>query len=312
MALTPSVHAQSSSTVAEALFSEGRRLLDEGKYDEACAKFAESQRLDPGTGTLLNLANCYEQAGRFATAWSTWKEAASSARDAGQTDREQLARGKAAELEGKLARLTIEVPEEARVPGLVIKRDGEELTSAIWGTPLPVDAGTRKIEATAEGYLPFSTDIALTDGTAQKVAIPKLEVDPNYQKQPETAPTPATAEDRGTDPGKTQRIIGYVVGGVGIVGIGVGTYFGIDAINKNNDAHSNNQCNSTGTSCTETAYDQIEAARRSGTASSVAIGVGAAALVGGFVLVITAPKASTQVALSPRYDGASVVFSGKF
>lgn len=298
--------------MAEALFSEGRRLLDEGKYDEACAKFAESQRLDPGTGTLLNLANCYEQAGRFATAWATWKEAASSARDAGQTDREQLARGKAAELEGKLARLTIDVPEEARVPGLVIRRDGEELTSAIWGTPLPVDAGTRKIEASAEGYLPYSTEVSVTDGTAQNVAIPKLEVDPNFEKEPEPAPGPAPVEDRGANPGKTQRIIGYVVGGVGIVGIGLGAYFGIDAINKNNDARDGGQCNEAGTSCTPAAYDQIESARASGTASSVAIGVGAAALVGGFVLVITAPKASTQVALSPRYDGGSVVLSGRF
>ncbi len=297
--------------MAEALFTEGRRLLDEGKYDEACAKFAESQRLDPGTGTLLNLANCYEQAGRFATAWATWKEAASAARDAGQTDREQLARGKAAELEGKLARLTIDVPEEARVPGLVIRRDGEELPSAIWGTPLPVDAGTREIEASAEGYIAFSTEVSVTDGAAQNVAIPRLEVDPNYEKEPGPTPAPTPA-DQGKNPGQTQRIVGYVVGGLGIVGIGLGTYFGIDAINQYNDAKDSGQCNSDATSCTRTGYDDIESARASGTASSVAIGVGAAALVGGFVLVITAPKTSTQVALSPRYDGGGVVLRGKF
>ena len=58
-----------------------------------------------------------------------------------------------------------------------------------------------------------------------------------------------------------------MVGGIGIVGIGLGTYFGIDAINKNSDARDGGQCNSLGTSCTPAAYDQIEAARASGTST---------------------------------------------
>ena len=56
---------------AEALFEEGRRLVAAGSFVDACPKFADSQRLDPSPGTLLNLASCYEKLGRSATAWAT-------------------------------------------------------------------------------------------------------------------------------------------------------------------------------------------------------------------------------------------------
>src|SRR6188508_1232334 len=78
------VSGESRRAAAEALFIEGRRLVAEGKTAEGCAKFAESQALDPGVGTLLNLARCYERIGRTASAWTTYREAASRAQAAGQ------------------------------------------------------------------------------------------------------------------------------------------------------------------------------------------------------------------------------------
>src|SRR3954470_7719713 len=84
---------------AAALFEDGRRLMGENKYAEACPKLEESQRVDPGMGTLYNLSVCFEAIGRTASAWVGFREVAQMASAAGQSDREKAARGKASALE---------------------------------------------------------------------------------------------------------------------------------------------------------------------------------------------------------------------
>src|SRR5688572_6405870 len=138
------------SAGAEVLFREGKQLMNEKDYAAACPKLAESYRLDPATGSLLALALCYERAGKLASAWVAYTDAAARAKREGQTDREQGAKARARELEPKLARLIVNV-EAPDTPGLEVTRDGVQLGAAALGSAIPVDHGEHVVEARAPG-----------------------------------------------------------------------------------------------------------------------------------------------------------------
>src|SRR5580698_8378696 len=74
---------------AAALFEDGRRLMGENKFAEACPKLEESQRLDPGMGTLYNLSVCFEAVGKIASAWVGFRDVAGQALASGQAQRER-------------------------------------------------------------------------------------------------------------------------------------------------------------------------------------------------------------------------------
>ena len=162
--------------LAETLFEEGKRLLDEEKTDEACAKLEESQRLEPATGTLLNLAYCHELQGKLATAWTEYKDAQAAARQDGRDDRVQFAEEHLGAIEPKMPRLQIEVAQTARVEGLEVKLDGVQIGEAAFGVAAPLDPGVHIIVATAPGRVRWVRQARLyPDGTTQIVVIDELE-----------------------------------------------------------------------------------------------------------------------------------------
>src|SRR5258706_13765033 len=114
-------------SLATQLFKEGRTLVDQGRVADGCRKLEESQRLDPGGGTLLNVALCHEKEGRTATAWTEFTEALGIARKDDRPQRIELAQTHIAALEPTLSRLVIQVPESSDLPDLEIKRAGKVL-----------------------------------------------------------------------------------------------------------------------------------------------------------------------------------------
>jgi hypothetical protein len=144
--------AQAADTaLAESLFQEGKRLMNEGKPAEACPKLAESYRLDPGLGTLLNLATCHEAEGKIATAWAEFNEALSRAKREADTARADFAAARVSALAPRLSRVVVTVSPEANLPGLEVTLNGSRIAPAAWGLPVPVDPGTHEIAATAPG-----------------------------------------------------------------------------------------------------------------------------------------------------------------
>ncbi len=136
---TISAPALADNATAEALFKAGKSLMDEKKYSDACPKFAASYKLDPASGTKLNLADCYEKEGKLAMAWATWGEARDQAKRENDKARADLATRRQNDLDPRVPKLTVNV--KGKFDGLDVYRDDLLLESAMIGVPLPVDTG---------------------------------------------------------------------------------------------------------------------------------------------------------------------------
>src|SRR4051794_25035624 len=145
-------HAQSTSVQAQSLFDEGRRLLKAGKTAEACAAFEASQKLDPVITTELNIATCREQNHQLASAWGAFVEAQRMVRAAGNDKLLKVAAGHARKLEPRLSRLTIAVPADRQIAGLVVIRGKDAVDPVSWNHALPIDGGSYTFTARAPGH----------------------------------------------------------------------------------------------------------------------------------------------------------------
>ncbi|MGC4086976.1 MAG: PEGA domain-containing protein [Polyangiaceae bacterium] len=175
---------------AEAAFQAGVELMARDKPAEACAKFESSQQMDPALGTQIRLADCYETIGKTASAWALFLEVRSAAAVQGRSDREGIAAERAKSLELRLSKLELHV--EAKVSGQELKLNGVSIPAATWDAPLPVDPGKQRIEVSAPGYKPWSTEVDVTVGpSSQRVKVPGLVALPPEAKPTLVAPGPA-------------------------------------------------------------------------------------------------------------------------
>lgn len=285
--------------VAEALFDDAKRLFLKKEFAEACPRFERSQRLDPGIGTLLFLGDCYENLGRSASAWATFREAAGAAKVAGQADREQIARGRASILEPKLFRLMLKVS-AADTPGLTVKRNQVDVPKEAWSLPIPVDPGASTIEVTAPGRKPWSTRIGIPQGAGeQTVIVPALGEGAAATAPPPPPPSPPAPV--GTNPGRGQQIAGLAIGAAGLGGVIVGMITGVQALNSNGKARELCQ----GVHCiNQQGVDLLLQSRRSADISTGTFIGGGAALALGVTLFFTAPKEPKEGASARRSESS--------
>jgi len=340
-ALMPArAHAQQAGAAqkaaAESLFDDAIKAMKSGRYADACPKLEESERIDPGIGTLLYLGECYEKTGRTASAWATFREAASSAQAKGEAERARIATSRADRLQPGLSRLTILVaPESAQLNGLRVTRDNVAIEGSLFGVAIPVDPGRYHIVASADGYESFQTDLeVLANGDSKSLQIPALK--PTLKPAAggavvSAAPTGATgaspvalapgaatvapASDSGpmNAPHSGLRTAAYVAGALGIVGLGVGSYFGVRAISKNSDAESfcprGDKCDD------EAGVTLTNQAKNAAVAANITLAVGAAFVVTGVVLYLTSePERTARLELHPMlsHDTAGIGLGGAF
>jgi len=179
VAMTASASAQPAPEQAEVLFREGKELMTQKKFAEACAAFERSQQLDPRVSTLLNHADCREKNGQLVTAWGLFRDAKHQTRaetDAAATQRHGVAAARADKLEPRLSKLSIDIAPGRQLAGLEILRGANRVEPDAWNHALPIDGGTYQITARAPGHVEWSTSVVVKpEGDKQVIEVPKLE-----------------------------------------------------------------------------------------------------------------------------------------
>lgn len=292
------VEARSPNVVeAERRFSEAVAHMDAKRYAAACPLLKQSHALDPSSGTLLNLGDCYEQLGSTGSAYRAFEEARELAVRSGKSDRASVAEIRTRRLAQVLRRLTLALPAE-RPPNLAIRVDGELLQVSNPTTQLLVDPGTHEVVASAPGHVESRLSVPAPEpGGTTLVRIPPL--------TPLSSVTTGSDERAGASHFNGREIAAIVTGGVGVAGVVVGSVFGLRSQSKHDE--SDRYCS--GNVCRDPrGVELMNQARSAGNASTVSFVVGAVALGTAVTLLLfelpSDDTAATQVGLGP--DGVRV------
>jgi hypothetical protein len=288
--------AQGTSAVAEGLFNQGRTSFDAKNYEDACPKFRESDRLEPATGTKLNLALCEEARGNVATAWALFRTVIERLTPA--DPRYAIADEHRQALTARVPHVVIR-PKSTAPSGTTGTLGDLELVSAMFGAPLPIDPGPRELVVHAPGH--DDAKIPFTTVEGQTVAI-------DMEPGPPTAspsPLPSRRPDA-LDAAAKRRTWAYVSGGVGLAGVAVGTVFGVLTLTNRSQGHAD--CPNA-SACKQSGVDAYDRARTFRTVSDVGWAVAIAGIGAGAVLYLTSRHSPKEMALAVHVEPASAGLS---
>jgi len=323
VALAPAAHADKAAR-ADALFKQGKKLLAEQRYSDACPTFEEVDKLDPGIGAKLNVAKCYEEWGRLATAFHWYEEAIETA-TASKDERLPKIQQLAEELDVNVPRVTINIPEGAN-PDIVatITLDGKPIQASKLNKEVRVDPGPHRIEYVVDGQKKTKVAPVERGGIAELVLdIPKGAGRPKQTAKKRIEIDAEPTEEPAGNPGRGRRILGLSVAGGGAVALGVAGVLTLTARGKYTKAI-DDHCMGDPQSCDDTGLDITHSARSRANVATI-VAIGGAALVGaGIVLYLTAPdgdgdgdggeteKSALYLAPSVAAGGGTLVLGGRF
>lgn len=287
--------------VAQALFQDGRDLVDKGDWEAGCTKFEASMLLYPAASTLLNIARCFEHRKKLAAAWSTYKRARVLNRETLGDERrraiDELIDAQLAALSPRLPKIRLQLTR--KVLGVTLRKDGEVLPSAVVGTEVPVDPGEHEIAAEAPGHLPFRARFDIAEGTSRDIAIDLV----------------SEADAAAGEGGSSVPTWAWVTGGASLLFFGVSAAFRIDQafIEGRQSALCQGDVQS---GCPPRAeYDPASDNTRKNVDFGISLGfgvAGAAALAASLVGIVrgttTGPLTRTAISIAPGGAAASATF----
>ena len=278
---------------AARLFEEGRALVKQERFVEACAKFAESYKLERAAGTALNLADCFERQNQPENAWRLFDSAARDPEAA--PAKVKFAHERADALAAKLGTVIITIHDPS-VAGLTVKVGDHKLEPARELRDV-VEPSDVDVVVAAPGNTPFKKVVHATAGSVTSVDVPAMKaVAPPPDPAPQQPPQPPPSDSVETHRKRSRLYIAGGLGAVSVVAFAVAIGFALDAKSTYDDAFKHGCVKmDLGNFCDHVGQGYIDDA---GTQADLSTGlvVGGIVLAGAAVTVfLTAPKESITV-----------------
>jgi hypothetical protein len=309
-AADPATPAEASR--AEALFQEGKRLMEQGQLAKACEVLAASDALDPTVSTLGLLAGCHEEQGRIASAWKEYRATAERAQ-AANDDRAAFALSRAAQLEPRVPKLLIRTKQ--RTASIAVFRNRQRVAPDEIGVEVAVDPGAYEIVARAPKMQEHRVTVTVKESARVVVDVPDLvpigAARPAARAPLKPAPPPsaAPAAPAGEDGLRPAQVGALIAGGVGLAGAGVGIAFGAMALSKNDESAAIHDLCTTAETCAR-GRELREGAFQDATIATIGFGAFGAGLATALVLVLL-PNDKPAAAVAPvvgAHSGGAMVF----
>jgi tetratricopeptide (TPR) repeat protein len=330
LALPGQAFADKDKDRADKLFKQGKKLMAEKRFADACPAFEQSFKLDPAIGGELNVARCYEEWGKLARAYAAYLTAEEMAKEANDSRLAKI-RKLVSDLEPQVPHLTVKLPSGTEASAVSVMVDDKPLETSALGQAQLVDPGPHTVAYEVNGakkkkVVPLerggSSEITLDVSRPEPVADSAKEHerdrdrnrDRDKDKDKDVEPPPRVVHTR--DPGRNQKLAAYATGAAGVVLVGVSSYMTLSARSSYNDALSQH-CGGVTTMCDDTGLTLTHDARHEANVATVVFLVGAAAVGAGVVLYVTAPhtRRSEERAwyLAPAVSptGGAIVLGGK-
>jgi len=248
---------------ARAQFQRAIELEQAGNYSTALEQFRDVGQVRMTPQVRFHIASCEEKLGRLVTALGGYQLALADADSVGEDFK--------AEVQTAVSRLEASIPKLVIVRGTgaeaaEIQLDGVALGASSVGVAVPLDPGPHSVSAKAPGALPFSQTVTIAENEQKNVEVTLSPEPQEVRPKPNPPATVAPADGN-------QRLIPYVIGGVGIASlIGSGVLFGL---RQSTLSDLEEQCPSHN-NCPPSAADDYSNLKLYNVTSQVALGVGVA------------------------------------
>ena len=279
------------SEEAKRAFAAGVILLkdpDGAKYEDALTQFTKAYRLSKSWKVLGNIGLCSLKLERDGEAIAAYeKYLAQGGKEIDGDERAQVERDLAA-LKAQVVDVALEFPEGgSRVLDERTPAQGARILNEYPVAPPNARLGLHP------GRHVITLRLANGDAKWEVNLDPATSVSHRFESMAKAV----AVSTSGAPPSNGSRTAGFVVGGFGVVGIGVGAAFGLKTLSTKSDSDAH--CH--GTLCDPIGLDMRDNAKTYATISDVAFGAGVAAIAVGTYLVLsnrsTSEKAGATLAI---------------